>query len=499
MIRLIEEEFLKLEKTDNFIIFKLKNITFEHKENKTFTKELERELELNRNKDYKTKLKEMTSIRSGDYVIIENGDETYSLIKLNSEPFLIKEGIKIEVDKIVVLANEIYIPTALRMDNRTKQIKLKRFETKEQEELNSVLEQILKGNSEVYRNKKEYFMDKKRQASASIKGYVEQSRLGLAYVFYNENYKKINEIKIEGALEDIEIETKDGKKDYIQVKIAEFPQNEDKFEEARFMNGLDGLKSTYEKAKAYDLKLQKLIYASNVYYQPIKRLTNLILEGKIINKFIGFNELLPFEKEELEEKYKIIKELKEKLYFLRMGPEYLSENLEFPEEYNNLVSILGIENFKRSIYKDLREKFVENSCIREERISIFEIAYEFLRKSQSDDSFNQYYEEELEQLDVQRIEEFLKEKELYERVKEYIRQDYIIDKYVELEQKFDKELKIKVLKEFLDLNYNSLDEYNLFSMNLKKPEKEILYKYILYSIFKNRKLLKEICKEFCLE
>ena len=33
MIRLIEEEFLKLKKTDNFILFKLKNITFENKEN----------------------------------------------------------------------------------------------------------------------------------------------------------------------------------------------------------------------------------------------------------------------------------------------------------------------------------------------------------------------------------------------------------------------------------------------------------------------------------
>lgn len=342
-------------------------------------------------------------------------------------------------------------------------------------------------------------MDKTRQASASIKGYVEQSRLGLVYVFYDENYKKINEIKIEGALEDIEIETRDGKKDYIQVKIAEFPQNEDKFEESRFINGLDGLKLTYEKAKVYDLKLQKLIYASNVYYQPIERLTNLILEGKIINKFIDFNELLSFEKEELEGKYKTTKELKEKLYFLRIGPEYLSENLEFPEEYNNLVSILGIENFKRAIYKDLREKFIENSCIREKRISIFEIAYEFLRKSQIDDSFNRCYEEELEELDVQRIEEFLKEKELYEIVKEYIRQNYIIDSYLELEQRFGKKIKISTLREFLDLNYNFLDKYHLFSKTLKKQEKEILYKYILYSIFKNKQLFESICKEFCLE
>ena len=132
-------------------------------------------------------------------------------------------------------------------------------------------------------------------------------------------------------------------------------------------------------------------------------------------------------------------------------------------------------------------------------MSIYEIAYEFLRKSQNDRNFNSYYKLELEELDVDEIKELLEKKELVEKIRIYAREEYIIDKYLELEQKFNKNLVLSILKEFLDLNYIYLYEFELLSNSLETKEKELIYKYLLYIIFKSRTLIKNIRKEFCLE
>lgn len=500
MIRLIEEEFLKLKKTDNFILFKLKNITFENKENEVFTEELERELKLNSNDDFKIKAKEIKNLKSGDFISIKNSNETYSLVKLNSKPFLEKEIIKVEIDKSIDLKDELDIPTALRMDNRTKTTKLKKIETKELENFNIILDKILNKDENVYKENTDYFSGNSRQATSSIKGYLEQSMIGLFYLFFNTNYKKIDKIKIEGPLEDIEIKYRTGKVDYIQVKIAEKPENEKEFESFRFLEGLKGLELTYKKIKKYGIELDKLIYATNVYIHPVERITNLIKNGFIINDFTAFNKLVFDEKEKLQIKYKVItEELGDKLYFLRVDPKYLLENTEFLKEYDNLNSIIETVSEKCGIYESLKNKFLVNSAIREVEMSIYEIAYEFLRKSQNDRNFNSYYKLELEELDVDEIKELLEKKELVEKIRIYAREEYIIDKYLELEQKFNKNLVLSILKEFLDSNYIYLYEFELLSNSLETKEKELIYKYLLYIIFKSRTLIKNIRKEFCLE
>lgn len=505
-IKLIKNEFIELIKNDNFIIFKLGKHKFKDYLTKDFSIDIERQLELNKDNDFRTKGKEIKFLKEKDFISIKNINGTYSLVKLNSNPFLVEEGIKVEIDKIRELDGELDIPTALRIDDRTKNTKLKKFETKELESFNKILEKILDKDENVYKENIDYFLDSNRQATPASKGYLEQSIIALFYTFFNRNYKNIEQIKIEGRLEDIEVKYRTGKKDYIQVKVAEFPQEERNFNSSRFLEGLEGLTLTYKKVIKYGIELNKLIYATNVYEHPVKRISNQIKEGFIVNDFTAFNELLPSEKEELQKKYKVLNSsqgLCNKLSILRVDPKYLTEIPEFSKEYDSLNSSLGTTDEKSIIYKDLESHFIRNSAIRELSIDIFEIAYEFLKKGQDDRSFNLNYADELENLDVMDIEEFIKGKGFSARIKVYTRYKYLIDEYIDLEKNFEKEFKKKLtnsnLKTFLDSNYHYLEKYELFSKELRMKEKSIIYKYILYTIYKHRILRKNIHEEFNLE
>lgn len=174
-IRLIKNEFIELIKNDNFIIFKLGKHKFKDYLTKDFSIDIERQLELNKDNDFRTKGKEIKFLKEKDFISIKNINGTYSLVKLNSNPFLVEEGIKVEIDKIRELDGELDIPTALRIDDRTKNTKLKKFETKELESFNKILEKILDKDENVYKENIDYFLDSNRQVQTTVK-WCQQNR-----------------------------------------------------------------------------------------------------------------------------------------------------------------------------------------------------------------------------------------------------------------------------------------------------------------------------------
>lgn len=213
--------------------------------------------------------KEILVIDKDDILCIKKKDDSYVILSILERAIVTKNGIKIIKNNSKDFNSYLDIPFIFRIDNRTKNMKFIPIISKEMEDLFLISKKLLNNEEKVFLDYSDYFIDDTRQATSSVKGYIEQSLMALYFLFYNNSYKKIKSIKIEGKLEDIEIEYRDGCYDYIQVKIAEYPQDESSFNKTRFIEGVDGLKLTNEKAKRYGININKLIYASNTFYQPI--------------------------------------------------------------------------------------------------------------------------------------------------------------------------------------------------------------------------------------
>lgn len=512
-IRQIDNQYLKLVIEDDSLLFMFGTEKLDLKfETSNLTQEIRREIVELLGGDKNTFLKytdELLKVKKDNFICIKLINGKYILVKVVDAPFLLKEGIKIHILKSREL-NDVEIPVSLKMDNRTKSTKLSFFKTKEIETFFIILNRVLNSDEKVYEEYTQYFLDSSRQATDSAKGYIGQCLVGMIYFFYKENHKRIKSIKIEGALEDIEIEYRDSTTDYIQVKIAENPYAEKKFNKKRFEEGINGIKLTYEKTEKYGIKTNRLIYASNTFYQPIERLTNIIKNGNDNEVFFESmdKEFLLEEKKKMMSEFNLSKELNKKLHIMRVNPKYLSETNEFIAEYNQLNKNLDTSDDKINILKDLRQKFINNSTVREEKISVHDVAFSFLRKSRGDKTFNNAYGDDLDELfGEDDIGEIIKTECVRETILEATRRFYIIDEYFESKKEFEKdnkelkkELKNTNIKQFLDKYYIILDKYDIFSKHFNDVEKKyIFYKYILFKIFASKSTLNDIITNFGLE
>lgn len=481
---------------------KVININFNRKINKKFLeKEITEEFKKTLKNDViNSFVKELENFKIGDFLILKELENSlYLIIKLSENIKITEKGLKLKFSKYKS-GNHLDIPTALRMDGRTTSILPKQHTTKELTKLVQILEKIIIDDKSVYSDEISFFLDKNRQATASIKGYIKQAQMGLFLVFYNNNYKELKNIKIEGSEEDIHLELRDGISNYIQVKIAENPNNEKKFEETRFKEAIIGLEETSNKIEKYNIKNSSLIYASNSYYQPLKEENEKIKLGQLPYFIKKLSDVHIEEREKLIKKYGLSKKLSEKLFIVRVTDDYLNfKEGYYSDGFLNLIQELEIKNITNNICSPLIKKFIANSEERETSISIFEIANTFIN-SKKEDKFNDKFEIELEEIEEEDISDILKEENIEDSFEEILKEQFVIEKFYELKKTYENsngKIGVKKIKEFILNSYDEFMNLKLFSKKLK--HEKIIYMYLLYRIYSNKKSIEKIKEVFCLE
>ncbi|MGL5050645.1 MAG: hypothetical protein ACRC6E_08495 [Fusobacteriaceae bacterium] len=447
-------------------------------------------------------INELKKFDVGDFLILKKlKDNLYLIIKLSENIKITEKGLKINFLEYKS-GNYLDVPIALRMDGRTTSINPKKYETKELRKIVQILERVIMDDKNIYSDEISFFLDKNRQATASGKGYIKQAQMGLFLVFYDDNYKKLKTIKIEGSQEDIHLELRDGVFNYIQVKIAENPNDETKFEKNRFKEAISGLNETSNKIEKYNIKNTSLIYASNSYYQPLKEENERIKLGQLPYFIKKLSDVHIEERKELIEEYNLSKKLSEKFSIVRVTDDYLNfKEGYYSDSFRNLTDELEIKNITNNIYNPLFRKFIANSEERETSISIFEIANTFTNtNSKKQDTFNKKFEEELEEIEEEDISDILKEENIEDSFDEILKEQFVIEKFYELKKTYENSNGKIVTKKINEFILNSCDEFinlKLFSKKLKNEK--IIYMYLLYRIYFNKKSIEKIKEVFCLE
>lgn len=500
-IKEIENDCLKIKKESNLLTFRLENEDFSDFSEYNFDKSTKRNILMKtKNSNSTRKLKYFDKLSNGDFIILKKMNNEYVLNKIDGIPFIKNNKICISLLDSLIINDVFKIPTCLRLNGQTKNTYLTPYKTKEIENLSLILTQLIKEDFSIIENYPDYFLDNNRQATSSAKGYLEQCLIALFYLFHKKHYKKIKNIKIEGKLEDIQVNYRNNENDFIQVKISDNPTKETTFFKERFEKAIEGLNTTYVQTNNLNISTSKLIYASNTIYQPLKRLSNLVLTGTLLNFLEEPHEIYEPEKKLLSQNYPLLNEFKEKFGILRVDPKYLCDKCEYTNEYNDLIYSLQLENQKMAIFDKLKLDFIYNSTVREGSIGIVEIAYSFLKNSKNCNKFNKLYQDELEELDQDDIEELIYDENLKEIIEYILGTPYVIEEYLVQKKLFKTELKLSNLKKFLDENSKCLNHYKLFNKNIRNElKKELFYKYIFFRLFKNRSLIGDITREFEIE
>ncbi len=502
-IKIIDKNIKSFKLEATYFELAFENINLENYRTQKFTKNFLREDEFRNDSIFSIYAKSLIGLEGRNYVLLMKPNGKSVLIRTVEEVEVTKEGTRIYFDKIKEL-EEVRVPSFLKLDNRTKNIKFNKIDSKSITEIESLLDTLIEdGSLERFES---FYLTGNRQATASAKGYLEQSYMTHYFIFTGEKYKNIKNIKIEGELEDIEIEYRDEKKDLIQVKVCELPQEEAGFESSRFIKGINGLEGTFDLLKEFGVNINELVYASNTIKQPLPRLTTLLEAGHEINQENSWNDFSKVERSKIIE---IIgdkkQDFKEKLKIVRVSPKYLKDttNNFFPE-FEQLNERLGTGNNKGEIYKELSSLFINNSVTREETIDIKEVAYSFFKKQINDETFNRFYEEELWEREVENIINFLENNDLEYRIKSNLNHLYVIEPFLEMVEEYEainSRLNLLSSKEFLEEYYIRFKESKILGelINLTEDEKNLVYKYFLFKVLQGRFSLKKIEKEFGLE
>lgn len=488
----------------NYIKLNLKDIKLESEFSNKILDENIKIAILKKDRQFSDLLRNLSLMEDGSYLCIKKDDKNYLILKTINKPIVDKNGFKIEIIDFKEINDEFEIPISLRYDNKTKLTKLIEYKNIELQNFKIILEGILNNKKNIFEIYKDYFLDSKKEATSSSNGYYLQSLMGVFFIFYKKNYKFIKSIKIEGKLEDIHLEYRDGTFDCIQVKVSETPNEEKKFSSSRFKEGINSLEETCKKINLCNLKANKLIYASNTIYQPLESLTNPLKLQTISYFCKNINtDILVDDREVFFQNYILSPELKERFYIAAVGNDILkAENGLYLDEYNNLNEIFGTSADKMRIYEELQNKCIKNSTKKQVGIDIYEIANSFLKKARID-KFDELYCEELYGMYFEKIEDLLIENDIYEIFFEVIKEQYIITIFLLYKRNYEKsygELKLKSLKHFIDNSYQKLiDEAIFFSKIQDKDIEAIVHKYILYKVFMNENSRKKIIREFSLE
>lgn len=505
----VEKDFVTIEYSDDCIKLTLKSIDISEYNGNFFKNVIPILTKKYKDEDF-GQIKNIKNFIDNDILIINKKNLSYLIVKIKNIPIIDKNTVKILIRQKREIETDFDIPAVFRIDGRTTKLKFNEIEKMESNLLNIdtlylIANKLLDNDENVYRDYKEYFADKTRQATASANGYIKQSLIALYFIFYKDNYKIIKNIKIEGEKEDIEIEYRNNTFDFIQVKIAENPKDETDFDKERFKKGIEGLKITNEKIKRDKTPTNLLIYASNTVYQPLERLTNLLKGGYLFNftetckKDIYYDE-----KEFLKKDYDLDDDFINKFAISRVNDKFLEiVPTIFYDEYNQISENLKTTNSKIKNFCDLKDLCLISEIKRKKIVNIFEIAYIFLKNTKNSNDFNQQYENHLQEINESSIENFIADENLEEYINNYGKQPYLIELFLEMKKDFEQQnilLKLKNLKSFIDRNYEKLKDMNILSLkNMEKNKIDLIYKYLLYTIFVKRDDIKKIREEFELE
>lgn len=338
-----------------------------------------------------------------------------------------------------------------------------------------------------------------RQATASAKGYLLQSYFGIYFFFRDENYKEIDQIKIEGPLEDIEINYYDGSKDLIQVKTHETPKT--KFDSEKFKKGSKTLYEALENSRKKGIKINKIILANNMRNQGIERLTKLIKEGKEDNFVYRLEEYCT--EEEIEKFFKKIKQKFEpKFYLARINESYLLNSSKILPELQFITNKLELSDLSINISDSLKILFSENSCEKKHCINKSTIALVFvkpiLKFSTQFNPFEKLFEKELEILGYFRIQDFIDDnnmlKLLENACESYPNFMLILKEYENYRMKNNK-FNLKDMIEIITQNIIKKDILYIKGNNIVENKKMIYYFFVYCLLMRNKKI-DIIFKEF---
>ncbi|WP_338945274.1 hypothetical protein LDK12_00515 [Fusobacterium pseudoperiodonticum] len=333
------------------------------------------------------------------------------------------------------------------------------------------------------------------QATASTKGYTLQDYFGIYFFFENENYKKIDSIKLEGEEQDIEIFYKDKSRDYIQVKTQENPMKKNTFNGEAFKKGIEILYETYNKLDKKKIKINRLILSTNMLNQGIKRLTNKIENG-LEENFI-YNIFEHCSADEIKKfQNKISPLIIDKKFFLsRIDESFYFNSSKSLLELKSFLEKIGIVDTYSKVFNDLKTLFRENSCQRNKVIIKKDIAWIIIKNRFYSDplekQFNDIYEDKLSELGFLSIQDILEEYNINNILEKYLN---FYELYLQIESqkiqfsiKEKEKISLKNIKIFLDKVVKIFSKNNYLNFEENNEETKLIYAYLGFCIYKKNK------------
>lgn len=345
------------------------------------------------------------------------------------------------------------------------------------------------------------------QATASTKGYTLQDYFGIYFFFENENYKKIDSIKLEGKEQDIEIFYKDESRDYIQVKTQENPMKKNTFNGEAFKKGIEILYETYNKLDKKKIKINRLILSTNMLNQGIKRLTNKIENGLEENfiynvfKFCSDDEIKKF-----QNKINPL-EIDEKFFLSRIDESFYFNSSKSLLELKSFLEKIDIADTYSKVFNDLKTLFRENSCQRNKVIIKKDIAWVIIKNRFYGDplvkGFDDIYKDKLYELGFLTIQNILEDYNI-NNILEKCLNFYQI--YLEIETQkiyFSKEADERInpsnIRIFLDKVAKIISKKDYLNLKSNSDETDLIYAYLVFCIYRKNNENFRIYKELEIE
>ena len=345
------------------------------------------------------------------------------------------------------------------------------------------------------------------QATASTKGYTLQDYFGIYFFFENENYKKIDSIKLEGEEQDIEIFYKDESRDYIQVKTQENPMKKTTFNGEAFKKVIEILYKTYNKLDKKKIKINRLILSTNMLNQGIKRLTNKIENGLEENfiynvfKFCSDDEIKKF-----QNKINPL-EIDEKFFLSRIDESFYFNSSKSLLELKSFLEKIDIADTYSKVFNDLKTLFRENSCQRNKVIIKKDIAWVIIKNRFYSDplakGFDDIYKDKLYELGFLSIQNILEDYNI-NNILEKCLNFYQI--YLEIETQkfyFSKEVNERInpsnIRIFLDKVAKIISKKDYLNLKSNSDETDLIYAYLVFCIYRKNNENFRIYKELEIE
>ena len=333
------------------------------------------------------------------------------------------------------------------------------------------------------------------QATASTKGYTLQDYFGIYFFFENENYKKIDRIKLEGEEQDIEIFYKDESRDYIQVKTQENPIKKTTFNGEAFKKGIEILYKTYNKLDKKKIKINRLILSTNMLNQGIKRLTNKIENGLEENFIYNVFKFCSDDEIEIFQNKISPLTIDEKFFLSRIDESFYFNSSKSLLDLKSFLEKIGIGDTYSKVFNDLKTLFRENSCQRNKVIIKKDIAWVIIKNRFYSDPlekrFDDIYKDKLSELGFLSIQDILEEYNINNILEKYLN---FYELYLQIESqkiqfsiKEKEKINLNNIKIFLDKVAKIFSKNNYLNLEQNNEETDLIYAYLGFCIYKKSK------------